>query len=81
MTHHSSAVGGFGIVRLAEIAYTYDFDGQTYSSIETIPYLLESVAKATVERFKEGETAEVKVNPSKPQQSLLKQAEQPGATW
>jgi hypothetical protein len=48
----------------AEIAYTYDFEGQTYSAIETIPYLLESVAEATVERFRVGEIAIIRVNVS-----------------
>jgi Protein of unknown function (DUF3592) len=65
----------------AEIAYEYDFDGQTYSSVETIPYMTDSVAQGTVERFKDGVVVKVRVNPSEPAQSVLKQSEQLRSTW
>ena len=80
---NSALVGGGWVWNCptAEIAYTYKFDGHTYSSIETIPYLMESVAEATVECVRGRKTAQVRVNPSKPQQSVLKQSEQVGATW
>ena len=78
----SALVGGGWVWNCptAEIAYTYHFKGKTYSSVETIPYMFEAVAEATVERFRKGKTANVRVNPSAPQQSVLKQSERPSAT-
>lgn len=78
----SALVGGGWVWNCptADIAYTYAFGGQTYSSIESIPYMFESVAKTTVDRFQAGEAVKVRVNPSDPQQSILKQSEQPSAT-
>ena len=59
-----------------EIAYTYEFRGETYSAIDTSPFLTETFAKERVERFKAGETAVVRVNPEKPQRSVLCVADQ-----
>ena len=60
-----------------EIAYTYEFAGQTYSVIDSNPFLSESSAKVEVERFKPGRYAVVRVNPMQPQRSVIKWADQP----
>jgi hypothetical protein len=60
----------------AEIAYTYEFAGQTYSAIDSNPFFLTETAKRQVERFRRGEAAIVRVNPVQPTRSVLKQADQ-----
>jgi hypothetical protein len=60
-----------------EIAYTYEFAGQTYSVIDSNPFLSESSAKVEVERFRPGKYAVVRVNPMQPQRSVIKWADQP----
>jgi Protein of unknown function (DUF3592) len=60
-----------------EIAYTYEFAGQTYSVIDTNPFLFETSAKVEVERFSPGENAVVRVNPMQPERSVIKWADQP----
>lgn len=60
----------------AEVAYTYVFDGQTYSWVDSKPFLSDTLAKEHVERFKPGETAIARVNPQQPQRSVLKRADQ-----
>ena len=60
----------------AEIAYTYEFDGQTYSAIDSNPFFLTETAKIQVERFRCGDAAIVRVNPAEPSKSVLKQADQ-----
>jgi len=34
----------------AEVAYTYNFEGQTYSAIDSKPFLIETTVKERVER-------------------------------
>ena len=60
----------------AEVAYTYEFAGQTYSAIDSSPFFLTETAKGQVERFRPGEAAIVRVNPVQPTRSVLKQADQ-----
>jgi hypothetical protein len=60
----------------AEVAYTYDFEGQTYSAIDSKPFLVETTVKERVERYRAGEAVRVRVNPVEPQKSVLKQADQ-----
>jgi hypothetical protein len=55
----------------AEVAYAYEFAGETYSGIDTTPFLSESFAKDKVERFKPGEAAFIRVKPSEPKRSVL----------
>ncbi len=59
-----------------EVAYTYEFAGQTYSAIDSNPFLIESSAKVELERFKPGEHAVVRVNPMQPQRSVIEWADQ-----
>ena len=63
--------GGSGIAT-AEVAYTYDFEGQTYSSIDSKPLVIETTVKERVERYRAGEAVRVRVNPVQPQKSVLK---------
>ena len=60
----------------AEVAYTYEFAGQTYSATDSDPFFLTETAKGQVERFRPGESAIVRVNPVQPTRSVLKQADQ-----
>ena len=59
-----------------EVAYTYEFAGQTYSGIDSNPFLSESSAKVELELFKPGKYALVRVNPMQPQRSVIKWADQ-----
>ena len=60
----------------AEVAYTYEFAGQTYKAIDSNPFFLTETAKGQAERFRPGEAAIVRVNPVQPTRSVLKQADQ-----
>ena len=60
----------------AEVAYTYKFAGQTYSAIDSNPFLSETSAKVELDRFKEGKHAVVRVNPRQPHESVMKWADQ-----
>jgi hypothetical protein len=60
----------------AEVAYTYDFEGQTYSAIDSKPFLTETSVKERVERYRAGEAVRVRVNPVQAQKSVLKHADQ-----
>jgi hypothetical protein len=60
-----------------EIAYTYEFSGETFTVIDTNPFLFESSAKVEAERFSPGKNAVVRVNPLQPQRSVLKWTDQP----
>lgn len=59
-----------------EIAYTYEFAGQTYSAIDDNPFLSESSAKVELECFRPGKHAVVRVNPTQPQRSVIMWADQ-----
>ena len=74
----SSWVGGGCVWNCptAEVAYTYEFAGQTYSAIDSHPFFLTETAKGQAERFRPGEEAIVRVNPGQPTRSVLKQADQ-----
>jgi hypothetical protein len=60
----------------ADVAYTYEFEGQTYSAIDSKPYFIQNSAKVRVECYRAGETATIRVNPAQPQESVLRQADQ-----
>ena len=60
----------------ADVAYTYKFEGQTFSAIDSKPYFIQNSAKLRVERYRAGETATIRVNPGQPQKSVLRQADQ-----
>jgi hypothetical protein len=58
------------------VAYTYGFEGQTYSAIDSKPFLIEASVKERVEHYRAGKAVRVRVNPVHPQKSVLKQADQ-----
>ena len=60
----------------AEVAYTYDFEGQTYSAIDSKPFMIEASVLQRVGRYRRGEAVRVRVNPVHPQRSVLKRADQ-----
>lgn len=60
----------------AEVAYTYDFEGQTYSAIDSKPFLIENSVKERLGHYQAGETVRVRVNPVQPQRSVLKHDDQ-----
>ncbi len=60
----------------AEVAYTYDFEDQTYSAIDSKPFMIEASVLQRVGRYRRGEAVRVRVNPVHPQRSVLKQADQ-----
>jgi len=53
-----------------------EFEGQTYSAIDSKPYINKNSAEVRVECYRAGETATVRVNPAQPQDSVLSQADQ-----
>jgi hypothetical protein len=59
-----------------EIGYTYDFHEQAYSNIDTKPFLMDSSAKAYVRRFGPGEMPLVRVDPERPERSVLRESDQ-----
>lgn len=74
----SSLEGGWVLnCPTTEVAYTYEFAGQTYSAIDCKPFLIESSAKVELEPFRPGEHAVVRVNPVEPQRSILNWHDQP----
>ena len=60
----------------AEVAYTYEFAGQTYSVIDSNPFLFESSAKVELECFRPGKHAIVRVSPMQPQRSVIEWTDQ-----
>ena len=74
----SSHVGGGWVWNCptAEIGYTYDIHGQTYSNIDTKPFLMDSSAKAYVGRFGRGEKPFVRVDSTRPERSVLRESDQ-----
>ena len=62
-----------------EIGYTYDFQGQTYRSIDTKPFLMDSSAQAYVGRFGRGQKPFVRVDPIRPERSVLRASDQASA--
>ena len=74
----SSHVGGGWVWNCptTEIGYTYDIHGQTYSSIDTKPFLMDSSAKAYAERFERGQKPSVRVDPVRPERSVLRESDQ-----
>jgi hypothetical protein len=74
----SSRLGGGWVWNCptAEVAYTFEFAGQTYRATDSTPFFLTETAKGQVEHFQPGETVIVRVNPVQPTRSVLKQADQ-----
>jgi hypothetical protein len=57
--------------RTADVAYTYEFAGTTYSAIDSKPFLLETFAEDRVKKFRPGQSVSVWINPKEPKKSVL----------
>jgi hypothetical protein len=55
----------------AEVAYTYEFAGQTYSAIDSNPFFFSSSAEEEANRFQSEQKIIIKVNPAQPEESVL----------
>ncbi len=75
----SSSLGGGYVFDCPTVyvGYTYDFDGKTYSGIDSKPFYFDWSAKKRVERFCQGGVAVARVNPMQPERSVLMEADQP----
>jgi hypothetical protein len=73
-----SSVGGGWVWNCptTEIVYTYKFNGETYSIVDTKPFLLDESAKAYVEHFRTGDTRLVRVKAEEPERSILRKSDQ-----
>jgi len=70
---HSSRVGG-GFVwdcPTAEVAYSYQFAGERYSAIDSNPFFFSASAEEAAARLRAGEKVTARVNPARPQESVL----------
>lgn len=59
-----------------EVSYNYKFAGQMYSATDSNPFLSESSAKVELECFRPEKQAIVRVNPTQPQRSVIRWADQ-----
>ena len=74
----NSSVGGGWIWNCptAEVAYAYQFSGQTYRTVDTKPFLSDQFAKAYVACFKADDTVLVRVKADEPERSILRKSDQ-----
>jgi hypothetical protein len=61
---------------IAEIVYTYHFDGSFYGGVDEKPFLLESSANACAGEFHRGDTLIIRVKPGEPETSLVRDEDQ-----
>lgn len=61
---------------VAEIVYTYRFEGGFYGGVDRKPFFLESSAKAHAGQFKRGDTLVIRVKPDEPETSFLRDEDQ-----
>ncbi len=54
------------------VGYIYEYEGKAYSGTDSKPFLSSMFAKEDAERFRPGETAVVRVNPHRPEKSVLR---------
>ena len=57
---------------VAEIVYTYHFDGRFYGGVDRKPFFLESSAKAYADQFTRGDTLIIRVKTEDPEISFLR---------
>jgi hypothetical protein len=70
---HSSQVGG-GFVwdcPTAEVVYSYQFGGERYSAIDSNPFFFSASAEEAAARLRARENVTVRVNPARPEESVL----------
>jgi hypothetical protein len=56
---------------IAEIVYTYHFDGGFYGGVDEKPFYTESSAKKYVDQVAKGDNLVVRVNPGEPEISVV----------
>jgi hypothetical protein len=56
---------------VAEIVYTYRFDGGFYGGVDRKPFFLESSAKAYADQFTRGNTLFIRVKTGDPETSFV----------
>ena len=61
---------------IAEIIYTYHFDGGFYGGVDEKPFYLESSAKSYANRYAKGDNLIVRVKPAEPEVSLVRDEDQ-----
>jgi hypothetical protein len=61
---------------VAEIVYTYRFEGGFYGGVDEKPFFLDSSAKAFASRFTRGDTIVIRVKPGEPETSLVRDEDQ-----
>jgi uncharacterized protein DUF3592 len=58
------------------VTYSFQLDGQNYSGEDSKPFFFSGRGEDDAERFKAGQTVVVRVNPHRPQRSVLRRADQ-----
>lgn len=61
---------------VAEIVYTYHFDGGFYGGVDQKPFFLESSAKAYADQFTRGDGLIIRVKTEDPETSLVRHEDQ-----
>jgi hypothetical protein len=61
---------------VAEIVYTYRFDGGFYGGVDRKPFFLESSAKAYADQFTRGNALMIRVKPGDPEISFARDEDQ-----
>lgn len=61
---------------VAEIVYTYRFEGGVYGGVDDKPFFLESSAKAFADLFTRGDTLLIRIKPSEPETSFVRDDDQ-----
>jgi hypothetical protein len=61
---------------VAEIVYTYHFDGGFYGGVDEKPFCLESSAQNCAHKFAKGDNLVVRVKPGEPEVSLVRDEDQ-----
>lgn len=61
---------------VAEIVYTYRFEGGFYGGVNRKPFFLEISAKAHAGQFARGDTLVIRVKPGEPETSLVRDEDQ-----
>ena len=61
---------------VAEIVYTYRFDGGFYGGVDRKPFFLESSAKAYADQFPRGNTLTIRVKTGDPEISFVRDEDQ-----
>jgi hypothetical protein len=67
--------GGFGCA-VADLTYKYSFGGELYTGTNANPFIMTASAKDFIEHYSEGDEIMVRVDPQKPESSVLLERDQ-----